>query len=54
MINRLKDHAQLVIPLKDFSFRLFMALDKSGVHLLPKHYYTPIPDYHWLRRNSAS
>jgi predicted O-methyltransferase YrrM len=53
VINRLKDHAQLVTPLKDFSFRLFMALDKIGVHLLPKHYYTPIPDYRWLRHNSA-
>jgi len=53
VINRLIDHAQLVTPLKNFSFRLFMALDKIGVHLLPKHYYTPIPDYRWLRHHSA-
>jgi hypothetical protein len=26
-------------------------LDRLGIHILPKHYYTPIPDYHWLRQH---
>jgi hypothetical protein len=33
------------------SFRLFTILDRGGLHVLPKHYYTPVPDYHWLKRN---
>jgi Methyltransferase domain len=33
------------------SFRLFTILDRGGVHVLPKHYYTPVPDYDWLKRN---
>ncbi len=37
--------------LKGLSFRTFMALDRLGVHLLPKHYYTPVSDYAWLRAN---
>lgn len=36
---------------KRVSANLFMTLDRFGVHVLPKHYYTPIPDYSWLRRN---
>ncbi len=31
--------------------RAFLALDRVGVHVLPKHYYTPIPDYTWLRKH---
>lgn len=38
--------------LKNASVRLFMAADKFGVHILPKHYYTSIPDYTWLRQNT--
>ncbi|HET7037782.1 MAG TPA: class I SAM-dependent methyltransferase [Thermomicrobiaceae bacterium] len=34
--------------LKPASFALFRAFDRLGVHILPKHYYTPIPDYAWL------
>src|SRR3989454_5395531 len=37
--------------LKRLSFDLFMLGDRLGVHLLPKHYHTPIPDYRWLRRH---
>ncbi len=37
--------------LKRLSFDLFMLGDRLGVHFLPKHYHTPIPDYRWLRRN---
>lgn len=37
--------------LKKLSFDAFLALDRAGVHLLPKHYYTPLPDYAWLRAN---
>jgi hypothetical protein len=28
-----------------------MFFDRVGVHLLPKHFYTPVADYDWLRRN---
>jgi hypothetical protein len=37
--------------LKRLSFSTFRLLDRFGVHVLPKHYYTPISDYAWLRRN---
>ena len=33
------------------SYRVFFALDRLGLHLLPKHYYTPVADYSWLRKN---
>lgn len=31
------------------AFKVFLLLDRFGLHVLPKHYYSPIPDYHWLR-----
>ena len=37
--------------LKNASYKSFLLLDRMGVHVLPKHYYTPLPDYAWLRRN---
>jgi len=40
--------------LKKFSFEAFLALDRVGLHVLPKHYYTPIPDYRWLRENRSA
>jgi len=30
-----------------------MGADRLGAHILPKHYYTPIPDYTWLNENKA-
>jgi hypothetical protein len=36
---------------KQLSFQAFVAFDRVGVHLLPKHYYSAIPDYRWLRAN---
>jgi hypothetical protein len=32
-------------------FRLFLLFERFGVHILPKYFYTPIADYHWLQRN---
>ena len=41
--------------LKDFlkylSFQTFFIGDRLGLHILPKHYYTPVPDYSFLRKN---
>jgi hypothetical protein len=37
--------------LRDSYFKLFLFADRCGLHVLPKRYYTPIPDYLWLRRN---
>lgn len=37
--------------LQSISFRCFLALDRLGLHVLPKHFYTPVPDYAWLRQN---
>ncbi len=37
--------------LKETSYRLFFALDGMRLHFLPKHFYTPVPDYRWLRAN---
>jgi len=39
--------------LKRTSIRLFIGADKLGVHILPKHYYTSVPDHKWLRENKA-
>src|SRR3989442_2406007 len=39
--------------LKRLSFDLFMLGHRLGVHLLPKHYHTPIPDSRWLRGHRA-
>jgi hypothetical protein len=39
--------------LKKLSFDTFLALDRVGLHVLPKHYYTPVPDYQWLKENQA-
>jgi methyltransferase family protein len=30
-------------------FKTFFALDRVGLHILPKHYYSPVADYRWLR-----
>jgi predicted O-methyltransferase YrrM len=38
-------------PLSRSAWKIFLLLDRIGVHILPKHYYTPIPDYHWLRQH---
>lgn len=37
--------------LKEASFKLFIAGDRLGIHILPKHYYSPVPDVMWLRDN---
>lgn len=36
---------------KQSSFQVFRLLDRIGLHVLPKHYYTPVQDHHWLRGN---
>lgn len=41
----MKDH------LKKASFRLFDVCDSFGLHVLPKHFYTSVPDHKWLRDN---
>lgn len=40
--------------LKDASFKSFLWLDRLGVHVLPKHYYTPIADHRWLEENKEA
>ena len=54
MINRYKDRSSVIRPLKESSFRLFLALDNIGIHVLPKHYYTPVPDRRWLLRHRSA
>jgi hypothetical protein len=39
--------------LKRISFHLFLLGDRLGIHVLPKHYSTPIADYRWLRANKT-
>jgi len=36
---------------KSSFFKVFLQLDRIGIHVLPKHYYSPIPDYTWLAKN---
>jgi len=39
--------------LKAAYIRGFLAFDRLGLHVLPKHYYSAIPDYTWLRKNRS-
>lgn len=39
--------------LKWLSYQLFLLGDRLGIHVLPKQFYTPIADYHWLRKNKS-
>ncbi|MGH9425906.1 MAG: hypothetical protein ACRD2L_06315, partial [Terriglobia bacterium] len=41
----------LKIFLRRLCDRIFFLSDRLGFHVLPKHFYTPIPDYKWLRNN---
>jgi Methyltransferase domain len=34
-------------------FHSFLLGERLGVHVLPKHYYTPIQDFHWLLNNKS-
>ena len=36
---------------KDYLFKTFRTLDRMGLHALPKHYYSPVPDCSWLEEN---
>jgi hypothetical protein len=36
---------------RDLWFRAFLLFERLGVHVLPKNFYTPIQDYHWLEAN---
>jgi hypothetical protein len=36
---------------KDLLFKTFRRLDRVGLHALPKHYYSPVPDCAWLEDN---
>ena len=39
---------------KQTLFKLIMAFDRMGLHVLPKHYYTPIPDLTWPDENRSA
>ncbi len=39
------------ILFKHAAFKAFLLLDRFGIHLLPKHFYSPVPDYRWLNEN---
>src|SRR3989440_6088698 len=39
---------------KAASVRAFLALDSVGLHVLPKHYYTSVPDRAWLRKHRSA
>jgi hypothetical protein len=36
---------------KRLLFKTFSMLDRAGLHVMPKHYYTPVPDCTWLEEN---
>lgn len=38
-------------PARALFRRAYRPLDRAGIHVLPKHYYSPIPDYAWLDRH---
>jgi predicted O-methyltransferase YrrM len=41
-------------PLRHLWFRTFLLFEKFGVHVLPKNFYTPIQDFHWLEKNKEA
>ena len=36
---------------KGLLFKTFSMLDRAGLHVMPKHYYTPVPDCSWLEQH---
>jgi hypothetical protein len=36
---------------RDLWFKAFLLFERLGVHVLPKSFYSPIQDYHWLEAN---
>jgi predicted O-methyltransferase YrrM len=40
--------------LHKLSFIAFRAFERVGVHVIPKHYYTPIADHHWLANHKGA
>lgn len=36
---------------RQLSFKVFSAFDRAGLHIIPKHYYSPIPDCEWLQKH---
>jgi len=39
-------------PSRQACTALFRLAERTGVHLTPRHYYTPVPDVRWLRRHA--
>jgi len=40
--------------LKTAYFRSFLTLERCGVHVLPSHYHSPVPNFAWLNANRAA
>ena len=38
---------------KQLLFKTFSFLDRAGLHVVPKHYYTPVPDCTWLKDHES-
>jgi hypothetical protein len=38
-------------PLRQLWFKIFLLAERLGVHVLPKNFYTPIQDFHWLENS---
>ena len=36
---------------KRIAFRLFLLLERLGLHVMPRHFYGPVADRRWLARN---
>ena len=32
---------------KSLLFKIFLMVERVGLHITPKHYYTPVPDCEW-------
>ena len=41
-------------PLRRLWFKIFLLSESLGVHVLPKNFYTPIQDFHWLENNKEA
>jgi len=36
---------------RDLWFKAFQLFERLGVHVIPKNFYSPVQDYHWLKAN---
>jgi predicted O-methyltransferase YrrM len=49
--RKMPHHLSLRKQAKKYLFKCFSLADRLGVHILPRHFYSPIPDHSWLKEH---